>query len=72
MHSLTCGVVAGTLPDPTCSRQIHVPAVGLAGGVAQYEGQEGIGPLDGIAAALLAGGQRVLEFVENCRGRELG
>jgi hypothetical protein len=48
-----------------------VPALGLAGGVFEGKGKDGVALLDGVLAVGLAGVERVVDLVKCRRGREL-
>lgn len=53
--ALTIGLLAQALRDDTLLLQVDVPALGLAGGVLEREGEDGTSALDGVLAVRLAG-----------------
>jgi hypothetical protein len=67
----TSRLLADTLADSAFVLQVDVPALGLAGGVLEGEGEDGVALLHGILAVGLAGVQGLVDLVEGRGGGEL-
>lgn len=70
---LTIGLAALrrlALPHAALLLEINVPAVGVAGGVLQREGEDGAAFLDRVLAARVVGRQRGVDGVEGRGGGE--
>ena len=70
---LTVGLAAlrrVALPHAALLLEINVPAVGVAGGVLQREGEDGAAFLDRVLAARVVGRQRGVDGVEGRGGGE--
>ena len=70
---LTVGLAAlrrVALPHAALLLEINVPAVGVAGGVLQREGEDGAAFLDRVLAARVVGRQRGIDGVEGRGGGE--
>lgn len=68
---LTGGLVAKTLANLALVLEVNVPLVGLAGGVLEDKGKDGVALLDGVLAVGLAAGKGAVDGVEGGGGREL-
>jgi hypothetical protein len=67
----TSRLLAQALADGALVLQVDVPALGLAGGVLEGEGKDGVALLHGILAVGLAGIKGLVDLVEGGGGGEL-
>lgn len=68
---LTSRLLSGAFADGARVLQVDVPAVGLAGGVLEVEGKDGLALRDGVLLVGIAG-ESGADRIEGGRGRELG
>ena len=64
-------LLAHALANGALVLEVDVPALGLAGGVLEGEGKDGVALLHGILAVGLAGVEGVVDLVKCRRGGEL-
>lgn len=67
----TGGLLAETLGDLALLLEVEVPALGLAGGVLEGEGEDGAALLDGVLAVGVRG-ESLVDLVKGGGGGELG
>jgi hypothetical protein len=68
---LTSWLLAEALADSALVLEVNVPALGLAGGVLQRKGKDGVALLDGVLLVGFAAGEGLVDGVKGGRGGEL-
>lgn len=70
-NARTVRLLAQALADLALVLEVDVPALGLARGVLEGEGKDGVALLHGILAVGLAGREHLVDFVKRRGGGEL-